>query len=131
MRVVPLGLALALIAIVVLAGVLPGTGIVSASSNCSYGTCPASSPFPYWAIGAAAAVVVVALLAALLLLRRRRPPTGTSGPTQDGTSPEGAPEPGGDSGTPSTWDETPSSEAPPASPEGSGAVEETSGGPSP
>jgi uncharacterized protein (TIGR03382 family) len=121
-RVVPLGLALALIAIVVLAGVLPGTGVVSASSSCTYGACPASSPFPYWAIGAAAAVVVVALVAALLLLRRRKPPAGSDAPPQEGTSPDAE-------GTgPQTWNEPPASETPSEAPDGYGPADDASGG---
>jgi hypothetical protein len=76
-----------MLAVVVIAGLLPDTGAVSASSNCTYGKCPAASPFPIWSVSAAAAIVVLALIIALLLLRRnrRRPPpaapdTGTTGP---------------------------------------------------
>ena len=85
LRAVPLTLALAMLAVVVLAGLLPDTGVVSASSNCTYGKCPAATPFPLWAVSAAVVVVVVALLLALLLLRRnrRRPPAASS--SQEGT----------------------------------------------
>jgi hypothetical protein len=67
-----------MLAVVVLAGLLPDTGVVNASSSCTYGKCPAAQPFPLWAVGASIAVVVLALILALLLLRRsrRRPPTG-------------------------------------------------------
>jgi hypothetical protein len=82
-RAVPLTLALAMLAVVVFAGLLPDTGVVSASSSCTYGKCPAAQPFPLWAVGASIGVVIVALLVALLLLRRsrRRPPAeGTEPP---------------------------------------------------
>jgi hypothetical protein len=93
LRAVPLTLALAMLAVVVLAGLLPDTGVVSASSSCTYGKCPAAQPFPLWAVGASVGVVVLALILALLLLRRsrRRPPTGGASPPEGGsqTSPEG------------------------------------------
>ena len=86
LRALPLTLALAMLAVVVIAGLLPDTGVVSATSNCTYGKCPAASPFPVWTVTAAAAIVVLALIVALLLLRRnrRRPPpaaplAGTTG----------------------------------------------------
>ena len=109
LRALPVTLALAMLAVVVIAGLLPDTGAVSASSNCTYGKCPAASPFPIWSVSAAAAIVVLALIIALLLLRRnrRRPPpaapdTGTTGPgaetTDGGTGTENpaAPTPDGD-----------------------------------
>jgi hypothetical protein len=120
-----------MLAVVVLAGLLPNTGVVSASSNCTYGKCPAAAPFPIWAVSAAALVAVLALIVALLLLRRgRRPPSGTApaeggaaagtvGPEDQPTSPEG-------------WNET--TDAPEApSDAGQGAVpyDEGSYGPSP
>jgi len=96
-----------MLAVVVLAGLLPDTGVVSASSNCTYGKCPAATPFPLWAVSAAVVVVVLALILALLLLRRNRrppeaapaegeeaPPAGESGGewsgTQDGATAEGS-----------------------------------------
>ena len=109
-RAVPLTLALAMLGVVVLAGILPDTGVVNAASNCSYGKCPASQPFPLWAVSASVAVVIIALILALLLLRRsrRRPPTGgPAGPTEGAENP-----PPGDSnwsegqeGHGQTWDE--------------------------
>lgn len=77
-RAIPLLLATAMLGVVVLAGLLPQSGIVSAASNCTYGQCPASHPFPTAVVAASVAVVLIALLLALLLLRRsrRRPPSG-------------------------------------------------------
>lgn len=84
-RAVPTGLAVAMLAVVVLAGLLPDTGAVAAASNCTYGSCPASQPFPIWAIGASVAAVLLALVIALLLLRRaRRPPPPESTPAAEG-----------------------------------------------
>ncbi len=123
LRAVPLGLALALIATVVLAGLLPGSGVVSASSSCTYGACPASSSFPYWAVGVAAAVVVAALIGALLLLRRRKPPAATDATAPAGTNPEAPAEPQG---------QDPSTGAPPEPQESYGTADDPSaGGPSP
>lgn len=94
LRAVPLALALGMLAVVVLAGLLPDTGVVSASSNCSYSKCPASTPFPLWAVSAAVAVVVIALILALLLLRRRRPPQAAAPPSgSEGESNAGEPNP--------------------------------------
>jgi len=95
LRAVPLTLALAMLAVVVLAGLLPNTGVVSATSNCTYGKCPATTPFPFWAVSAAVVVVVLALILALLLLRRRRarPPAGPAASSGAGaTGPETPPE---------------------------------------
>lgn len=94
-RALPLTLAVAMLAVVVLAGLLPDTGVVSASSSCTYGKCPASQPFPLWAVSLSIAVVIIALIAALLLLRRsrrRRPPAGDAeaGAAAGGTTAEGA-----------------------------------------
>jgi hypothetical protein len=72
--VVPLGLGIALLATVVAAGLAPDAGLGIATANCTYGTCPATTPFPVWAVTTALAIVVVALLLALLLLRRRKRP---------------------------------------------------------
>jgi uncharacterized membrane protein YgcG len=90
-RALPIVLALSMLAVVVAAGLLPATGVVSAASSCTYGSCPAAKPFPYWAVGASVAVVIVALIAALLLLRRsrRRPPAGGSTPPAGSSGPTG------------------------------------------
>jgi hypothetical protein len=92
--IVHLSLGLGMLAVVVAAGLSPNTGIVQASSNCTYGQCPASSPpFPLWAVGASVAAVVVALLLAFLILRRRRrpgqPPSEWEGPPGAGGGPAG------------------------------------------
>jgi hypothetical protein len=83
-----------MLAVVVAAGLSPNTGVVQASSNCTYGQCPAAQPFPLWAVGSAVAAVVVALLLAFLLLRRRRrpgqPPSQWEGGEGSGGPPPGA-----------------------------------------
>ena len=99
-----------MLAVVVLAGLLPDTGVVSASSNCTYGSCPASSSFPIWTVSAAVAIVVLALIVALLLLRRsrRRPPSGESSPEAVGPDPGAQAEPAGLDTAPPVqgWDES-------------------------
>jgi len=97
---VHLSLGLGMLAVVVAAGLTPNTGVVQATSNCTYGQCPStSSPFPLWAVGASVAAVVVALLLAFLILRRRRrpgqPPSEWEGPQGAGAPPSGAGGPGG------------------------------------
>jgi MYXO-CTERM domain-containing protein len=80
-----------MLAIVIAAGLTPESGIVRASSNCTYGNCPASTPFPVWAVATTIAVVVLALLLALLLLRRRRrPPAAQAPPEWEGPAGAGA-----------------------------------------
>jgi CBS-domain-containing membrane protein len=108
LRAVPLALALAMLSVVVLAGLLPDTGVVSATSNCTYGNCPASTPFPLWAVSAAVVVVVIALILALLLLRRnrRRPPAASTPPA--GSSADEGPAAGAQDGTTGTESEDPS-----------------------
>ena len=86
-RIVPIALGVAMVAIIVAAGLAPNTGAIPAQSNCQYGSCPASTPFPWWAVAAIVIVVVAALAAALILLRRRRPPTGTGAPPAGSTGP--------------------------------------------
>jgi len=78
-RIVPLGLGLAMLAVIVAAGLSPGVVATSESAGCAYNQCPAGTSVPWWAIGAIVALVLVGLIAAVLLLRRRRP--GGPGPT--------------------------------------------------
>lgn len=82
-RIVPVSIGLAMLALVVAAGLTPNVGVVAAQTNCAYGQCPASPTFPTWAVALSVGVVVVALLVALLLLRRRKGKPG---------APEGRPE---------------------------------------
>jgi protein-S-isoprenylcysteine O-methyltransferase Ste14 len=110
MRSIPLTLALAMLAIVVLAGLLPNSGVVSASSNCTYGKCPSSSPFPLWAVSTAAVIAVLAVIVALLLLRRRggrRPPKEPDGAAGSATAAGGTGQTWneGQQGSPTSWDE--------------------------
>jgi len=105
-----------MLGVVVLAGLLPDAGVVSASSNCTYGKCPASSPFPIWAVSAAVVVVLLAVILALLLLRRGRgrPPSAES------TEPEAPADPYAGSGTTDgsaqAWEEPPPTESGPGTP---------------
>jgi hypothetical protein len=96
-RIVPIALGVAMVAIIVAAGLAPNTGAIPATSNCQYGSCPANTAFPWWAIAAIVIVVVAALAAALVLLRRRRPPTAAAPPPSGSTGPTpgatGAPPP--------------------------------------
>ena len=119
MRSIPLTLALAMLAIVVLAGLLPNSGVVSASSNCSYGKCPSSTPFPLWAVSTAAVIAVLAVIVALLLLRRRgrRPPqepAAAGGATAAGGTGQAWTE--GQQGSPGSWDEQGNPEVDPNAP---------------
>ena len=78
-RIVPTALGLGMLAVIVVAGLSPNTGVVAAASNCTYGQCPSTSTsIPYWEIGTIIAIVVLVLIAALGLTmrRRRRPPAG-------------------------------------------------------
>jgi hypothetical protein len=115
--VVPLTLALAMLAVVVVAGLLPDAGVVSAASNCTYGNCPAASPFPLWAVSTAVVVVLLALVLALLLLRRgRRRPPAEAAPSE-GQAPEAPAGPEGSAEeppAPTSWDEASGSSSPSA-----------------
>ena len=86
-RLVPIALGVAMIAIIVAAGLAPNTGAVPAQSNCQYGSCPSNAAFPWWLVALIVVVVVAALAAALVLLRRRRPPTGTGAGPAASTGP--------------------------------------------
>jgi len=132
LRSVPLVLAAGLLALVVVAALTPNTGVVSASSSCTYGQCPSSSSFPVWEVSAAAILAVLALIVGLLLLRRRRqPPQGDTGSeATDGTGTEGAP--GGadpEAGSDPQWND-PSGASGYGSPEGEmGPADDGTGGP--
>ncbi len=103
-RIVPIALGVAMVAIIVAAGLTPNTGAVPAQSNCPYGQCVAGTNLPWWVVGVIAIVIVAALAAALVLLRRRRTPpasgtpsaTPSQGPTagaMGGTAPPPPPPP--------------------------------------
>ncbi len=117
-RIVPLFLAAIMLSVILAAGVAPNTGVVQASSSCTYGNCPAAAAFPPWAIGGSIAIALLALLIGLLLLRRRRkkrqdgdgaaPAAGAVGTARsDEPGAEGPGEPPADS---ATWSEPASSE---------------------
>jgi hypothetical protein len=103
-RIVPIALGVAMLAVIVAAGLSPQTGAVSAQGNCEYNQCVAGTGLQWWVFAAIAILIVAALAAALVLLRRRRPPPpsgvpaagAAGGPTvgaMGGTSPPPAPAP--------------------------------------
>jgi hypothetical protein len=82
-RFVPVVLGLAMLAVVVAAGLAPNTGAVPAQTTTQYNQSPSSSGTSPWVYAAIAAIAVVALLvAALVLMRRRRPPAAAAPPMQ-------------------------------------------------
>jgi len=89
-NVVPVALAVAMMAVVAAAALGPATGTVSAASSCPYGTCSSSGPgLLTWAIGGLIALVILLIAAALIFQRRRQKPP-TSGVTgwEDPNSPD-------------------------------------------
>lgn len=86
---------LAALALLVIAGLLPGTGVIASSTNCPYNNCSTSSstPVPLWLWSLLAVLIIVALLLAVVLIRRRRsPPSGGPVTAWSGTEPGGGPE---------------------------------------
>ncbi len=75
-RIVPIALGVAMVAVIVAAGLAPNTGAVPAQGNCEYGSCVAGTGLQWWVLAAIVILVVACLAAALILLRRRRPPPG-------------------------------------------------------
>jgi len=90
-RIIPVVLGLAMLAIVVAAGLTPNTGVVQAQTNSPYSQPSSSSLSPWAYLGIAALVIALGLLLALFLLRRRRPPATAAPPPmqtwQEGPSP--------------------------------------------
>jgi MYXO-CTERM domain-containing protein len=76
---VSLVLALAMLAVVLAAGLLPNTGGTVAQPSSTY-VSSSSSVSPWAYIGAAVVAIAAALLLALFLLRRRRPPPAVTAP---------------------------------------------------
>lgn len=93
-RIVPVALGVAMLAIVVAAGLSPNTGAVPAQGNCQYGQCVAGTGIQWWVLAAIVIVVVAALAAALVLLRRRRTPPRSA----MGVPPPAGPTPGATGG---------------------------------
>jgi hypothetical protein len=79
-RIAPVALGLALVALIVAAGLAPQTGAVPAQSNCQYGVCPAATGLPWWVYAVIALLIVAALATALVLMRRRRTPPSSGVP---------------------------------------------------
>ena len=82
-RIVPVAIGLAMVAVIVAAGLSPQTGAVPAQGNCEYNQCVAGTGLQWWVFAAIAILIVAALAAALVLLRRRRPPPpAAAGPAE-------------------------------------------------
>ncbi|MGI0130334.1 MAG: hypothetical protein ACREEC_09335, partial [Thermoplasmata archaeon] len=73
-RAVPVALGVAMLAIIIAAGLFPNTGAVPAQSNSQYNQSPTNTGLSWWVFAIIAIVIVAALATALVLLRRRRPP---------------------------------------------------------
>ena len=82
-RIVPLTLGIAMLVVVLVAGLFPNAGTVQAQSSCPYGGCTTSSSVPVWEYVSILVIVALAAIVALLfIMRRRRPPRATpSAPT--------------------------------------------------
>lgn len=71
----PIALGIAMLGVIVAAGLFPNAGTVSAQSSCPYGGCTTSSAIPTWELVSILVVIAAAAIAAaLLLMRRRRAP---------------------------------------------------------
>jgi hypothetical protein len=90
-RTIPVALGLAMLAVVVAAGLFPNAGTVQAQSTCPYGGCTTSSSLPTWELVSILVVIAAGVIAAALFLmrRRRRPPAPAVRPWQE-TPPAGA-----------------------------------------
>jgi len=100
-RVIPLILGIAMLGVVLAAGLFPNAGTVQAQSSCAYPPCPSTSSVPVWEYVSILVIVALAAIVALLfIMRRRRPPRAAPG-------------------------------APPAAAGGAAAVPPSAGGPSP
>jgi hypothetical protein len=92
---VPILLAIAMLAVVAAAALGPATGTVSAANSCPYGTCPSNGPGALtWAIGGLLAAIILLIAIAIIFQRRRAgrppPPGGVSG--WEGPADAGGPE---------------------------------------
>ncbi|MCI4333333.1 MAG: hypothetical protein L3K01_06395 [Thermoplasmata archaeon] len=77
---VPVALAVAMLAVVLAAALGPATGTVAAAASCQYGTCPSSGPSALtWGIGALLAAVILIVALAVILQRRRGGPPSSGG----------------------------------------------------
>jgi hypothetical protein len=122
-RIVPVSLGIAMLAVVVVAALVPNAGAVPAASNCPYGNCPPSTTsFPAWEIASIGAIIVLGLLVGLFVLMRRRrqpPPEGMAAEGgAGGAPPSGAMHSGPspsypEEGTASAYVETPEDVASP------------------
>jgi len=78
-RIVPLTLGIAMLAVVVTAGLFPNAGTVQAQSSCPYGGCTTTSVVPVWEYVSILVVIAAgAIVALLFIMRRRRPPRSST-----------------------------------------------------
>jgi hypothetical protein len=71
-------LGIAMLAVVLAAGLFPNAGTVQAQSSCPYGGCSTSSSVPVWEYVSIFVIIAVgAIIALLFIMRRRRPPRPT------------------------------------------------------
>jgi len=78
-RIIPLTLGIAMLAVVLVAGLFPNAGTVQAQSSCPYGGCTTSSSVPVWEYVSIFVIIAVgAIVALLFIMRRRRPPRATT-----------------------------------------------------
>jgi len=91
-RIVPLALGVAMLAVVLVAGLFPNAGTVQAQSSCPYGGCSTPSTVPVWEYVSILVIVALAAIVALLfVMRRRRPPRAA--PSAPAAAAGGAPAP--------------------------------------
>ncbi len=81
-----------LLVLLVVAGLVPNTGAIPASTSCPYGNCstPSNTTVPTWLYGLLGALVVLALVLGLLLYRRRSPPSGGGAAASEAAVPPSA-----------------------------------------
>jgi len=90
-RIVPLTLGIAMLAVVLAAGLFPNAGTVQAQSSCPYGGCSTSSSIPVWEYVSILVVIAAgAIVALLFIMRRRRPPRAPATVTPWAGPPAGA-----------------------------------------
>ena len=80
-RIIPLTLGIAMLAVVLVAGLFPNAGTVQAQASCPYGGCSTPSSVPVWEyVSIIVLIAVAAIVALLFIMRRRRPPSATTTP---------------------------------------------------
>jgi hypothetical protein len=125
---IPLALSVAMVLIVVAAGLVPNTGVVAAQSNCQYASCstPANSTTPVTWYVALGVLALIAVVLGIILLMRRRPGGGSgSKPVEEWSGAEvggSAAAVAGAGPTPTEIEAPSAPSAPPSVPPGAGAA---------